>query len=262
VRSAPLAWLYFARTDALADDPMALAWLDDEERARHARFVFEHSKREFRAAHALVRGVLSRHRPEVLPQEWRFARNAHGCPSIHDDHRPDGWRFNLSHTDGMLCVLVACGRELGVDVEDAQRARATVTVADRFFSPAEVSALRALPETARIPQFFAYWTLKESYIKARGMGLALPLDGFSFAIEPGEDDGRTGWLADRVTLACEPDVQDDGARWSFARVRLSERHVGAIALARDGLGGTLALHDAKSVTARLEITALRTLREG
>ena len=26
--------------------------------------------------------------------------------------------------------------------------------------------------------------------------------------------------------------------------------------------GTLALHDAKSVTARLEITALRTLREG
>ncbi len=262
MRTEPLAWLYFARTDALADDPTALTLLDPEERARHDRFMFAHSQREFRAAHALVRVILSKHRPDVAPRAWRFARNAHGRPSIHEDHRPDGWSFNLSHTDGMICVLIARGRELGVDVEDAGRARATVTVADRFFSPAEVAALHALEEPSRVPRFFAYWTLKESYIKARGMGLALPLDGFSFAIEPGEDDREKGWIGDRVTLACEPAVDDDGARWSFARVRLSARHVGAIALARHGAGGPIGLHDAATVTEWVEVDALRTVPAG
>jgi 4'-phosphopantetheinyl transferase len=248
------ARLYYARTSALADDPLALALLDDEERARHERFMFDHSKREFRAAHALVRCALSRHAPEVDPARWRFVKNAYGRPSIDPSLGVGALRFNLSHTDGMLCLLLTIDREGGADVEDADRPRKTVDVADRFFAPAEVAALRALPEDAQVARFFALWTLKESYIKARGMGLALPLDGFAFAIEPGEDPVGVGVMGDRVTLSCEPVVNDQGDRWAFTRVRLSERHVAAVAIERSG--------DAPCAIELTEVRALSELRAG
>jgi 4'-phosphopantetheinyl transferase len=234
------AVLHFAPTGEWADDPRALALLDDEERARHERFMFEHSKREFRAAHALVRTTLSRY-AAVPPAAWRFVKNEFGRPSIDPALGCDALRFNLSHTDGMLCLIVASGREVGADVEDALRDRRTVDVADRFFAEREVRALRALAEAQQNQRFFAYWTLKESYMKARGMGLALPLDGFAFSIEDEEDarpEETPRALRDRVTLECAPSVNDRGDRWSFTRARLSPRHVAAVAIERDARGWT------------------------
>jgi 4'-phosphopantetheinyl transferase len=233
--SSETVWLYFARTEALADDPLALAWLDDEELARHERFMFEHSKREFRAAHGLTRAIVGAH-TGMDPRALRFVKNEFGRPRVALEPGATDVRFNLSHTDGMLCLAVAEGVDVGADVEDAHRARQTVAVADRFFAPSEVAALRSLPESQQIQRFFAYWTLKESYIKARGMGLALPLDGFAFEIEQEEPDDESlapRVLGDRVRLRCEPIVNDRAERWRFVRVRLSERHVGAVAIERD-----------------------------
>lgn len=232
------ALLYYSRTSPWADDPRSLALLDDEELARHERFMFDHSKREFRAAHAMVRTALSMHEP-VAPERWRFVKNEFGRPSIDPVICATDLRFNLSHTDGMLCLIVARGREVGADVEDAMRDRRTVEVADRFFAKSEVEALRSLPDAQQNQRFFAYWTLKESYIKARGMGLAIPLDGFAFAIEDEEPLRITEVprvLGDRVSLRCESVVNDDGARWRFTRARLSERHVAATTVERDRLG--------------------------
>ncbi|MBL8680286.1 MAG: 4'-phosphopantetheinyl transferase superfamily protein [Myxococcales bacterium] len=247
--SGETVWLYFARTEALADDPLALAWLDDEELARHERFMFEHSKREFRAAHGLTRAVVGAH-TGTDPRALRFVKNEFGRPRVELEPGATDLRFNLSHTDGMLCLAVAEGVEVGADVEDARRARQTVAVADRFFAPSEVASLRSLPESQQIQRFFAYWTLKESYIKARGMGLALPLDGFAFEIEQEEPDDEAiapRVLGDRVRLRCEPIVNDRAERWRFVRVRLSERHVGAVAIEQDGNERALACVEVTSL---------------
>ena len=56
----------------------------------------------------------------------------------------------------------------------------STAIANRFFSPTEAAALSGVPEHRRQERFFEYWTFKESYIKARGMGLSIPLDRFSF----------------------------------------------------------------------------------
>ena len=72
---------------------------------------------------------------------------------------------------------------MGVDVEDTERSGETVEIADQFFSPLEAAALRALPADRQRARFFDYWTLKEAYIKARGMGLAIPLEQFSFLLD-------------------------------------------------------------------------------
>ena len=75
---------------------------------------------------------------------------------------------------------------MGVDVERIRPDRADEEIAERFFSPLEVAALRALPPHLRLDAFFNCWTRKEAYIKARGKGLTLPLDQFDVSLAPGE----------------------------------------------------------------------------
>jgi len=122
----------------------------------------------------------------------------------------------------MWFYLVALEREVGVDVEDVDRPGETVEIADQFFSPTEVAALRAVPVAAQRYRFFQYWTLKESYIKARGMGLSIPLDQFSFQLEANQP----------IRITFDPRLNDDPGRWQFAQFRLTPRHLTAAAIPR------------------------------
>src|SRR6185295_18612851 len=115
------------------------------------------------------------HYAAVDPTAWQFARNRRGRPEISGPLGVAPLRFNLSNTAGLIACLVTLGVDVGVDVEDTHRRGETVRIANRFFSASEVAALEALPPERQRQRFFEYWTLKESYIKARGMGLAIPL---------------------------------------------------------------------------------------
>ncbi len=195
--------------------------LDDEERSRWARFHFERDRHHYLVAHALVRTVLSRY-SESPPSAWRFEKNNHGCPRIAG---PEGQtlRFNLSHTKGLVACAVARSRDLGVDVENSERNTETVSVANHFFSPLEVSDMMSLPPEARPGRFFEYWTLKEAYIKAREMGLAIPLDQFGFVLRPNAP----------VTIWIDPQQSDDAQSWRFFQRRPTSTHYLAVA-ARGG----------------------------
>jgi len=50
----------------------------------------------------------------------------------------------------------------------------------KVFSPVEQAQLAALADAEKLDRALSLWTLKESYIKARGLGLLVPLDEFSF----------------------------------------------------------------------------------
>ena len=71
--------------------------------------------------------------------------------------------------------------------------------------------------------FFDYWTLKESYIKARGLGLKLPLRHFSFLL-----DGPA------PSIAFAPELHDRAETWQFAQFWPTERHRMAVAVRREG----------------------------
>src|SRR5262245_47220358 len=74
--------------------PGAIDLLDDAERARADRFVFERDRRRFVTAHAWVRVVLSRCL-ECPPETLRFAAGPRGKPHLADP--AVDLRFNLSH---------------------------------------------------------------------------------------------------------------------------------------------------------------------
>jgi 4'-phosphopantetheinyl transferase len=215
------AHLWYTPTAAVSPSRLAdyAPLLDDDERARAARFVFPRHRDAFTIAHALVRCALSRY-AAVPPAAWRFVANEHGRPRVHPSLAGalDGLDFNLSHADGIAVVLIGRGA-LGVDVEPLAR-RAPLEVADRYFAPAEVRALAALPPAERPRRFLEYWTLKESYIKARGLGLALPLDAFAFDLDGGP----------RPRISFVPPIDDDGARWWFTHLRPTGRDLMAVAL--------------------------------
>lgn len=196
-----------------------VALLNPEERARHQRFVFERHRHEFLLTRALARTVVGHH-AEAPPAALEFSCGAHGKPALLGAAAQAGLRFNLSNTSGMVLCLVAWGREVGVDVEDTRR-KATLDVAERFFSPAEAAALRALPPAEQPGRFFDYWTLKESYIKARGLGLAIPLRSFTFLLG-----------GDAVRLEVDASQGGDGARWHFTQLRPGTTHLIACCVQR------------------------------
>ncbi|WAP67159.1 4'-phosphopantetheinyl transferase family protein [Jiella pelagia] len=209
---------------ALADEPRAAAWLpllNPAERARYERYRVEGARREYLTGRALVRASLSRY-ADVDPADWRFEANRYGRPSVAAEqaHLAPGLVFNLSHTRGLVALAVGRDCDLGVDVEWIDRDNELAKLCDRYFAPSEAAYARAGEGAELKERFFAFWTLKEAYIKARGMGLALPLDGFAYDI--------TG---EAPTIRFEPTCPDDPGRWRFMRRAMGPVHRLALAIA-------------------------------
>jgi 4'-phosphopantetheinyl transferase len=176
--------LWITHPKSITDQNLLSAYdklMTTEERARQQRFKFAKHQHDALVTRAFVRTVLS-HYVDRKPEDWRFNKGEHDKPEIID---PDlALRFNLSHTENFIVCAIALTHDIGVDVEWVERQSDTLSIADRFFAPSEISELFGLPENAQQSRFFDYWTLKESYIKACGQGLAIPLDHFSFMINP------------------------------------------------------------------------------
>jgi 4'-phosphopantetheinyl transferase len=210
------AHLWYVNPDSIDDWYLLGAYhtvMAPDEAQQQARYRFAAGRKEYLVTRALVRSVLSAYAP-VLPKDWQFIRNKHGRPEIAGPAGAPRLRFNLSNTRGLIVCLVARDRELGVDVEDIQRHGETVAVADRFFSPSESAELMRQPVHRQRDRFFDYWTLKEAYIKARGMGLAIPLDHFSYHLENTEN----------IRISFVPQLPDNPHRWQFSLRTLDGRH--------------------------------------
>lgn len=227
------------------------ALLAADETERLGRFRFERHRREFLATRVLVRCVLSRY-ADVRPAGWRFTAGAEGKPAIEASQAPEGLRFNLANTAGLVVCGLTRESEIGVDVEDMRRRGETVKIANRFFSPAEASALRGLPEARQRERFFRYWTLKEAYIKGRGLGLKIPLDQFSFDL----DESRS---QEDPRIAIEFDGalgrEDDAVRWAFWQARRAERHMLAVGIRSEAAAPALRLR-LRPVSSLSELIAL------
>lgn len=194
-----------------------LGLLSDDERARHDRFRFERDRHHFLVAHALVRTTLARVTGRT-PESLTFTIGERGRPELDPVEGEEPVRFNLSHTLGLVAVAVTRERDVGVDVERLRDVN--LGVADKHFAPPEVASLKALDATEQESRFFSYWTLKEAYIKARGMGLALPLDGFWFGLDDGE----------RLAFSVRADLGDRADAWSFALLDAGAEHRAAFAV--------------------------------
>lgn len=213
--------------------------LSPEEQARADRFTFAEGRRRFVATRGSLRKVLGQCLG-VDPRKLTFETGAHGKPFLMTDYagdpntpQPHPLQFNVSHTDDLAVIAVAWDREVGIDIERLDREVDMVGLAKRFFSTREAEAVLTAGPTTRRQIFFRIWTSKEAYIKARGEGLALPLDQFDVVPDLSKPPGL---------VATRHDPADAG-RWQFAALNISGGH--ACTLAARGAFTNVCLMDAE-----------------
>lgn len=220
------AHLWYGQPDSVSDPGVLRRYrtlLSADECEKLDRYRFAKDRHVGLLTRAMVRCLLSRY-VDVAPSRWRFRTNRYGRPEIATPKRASTLRFNVSHTTGMIVVLISKNRDVGVDVEGLPYLGPCLEIADRFFSPAEVTALRSLPAPEQPLRFIEHWVLKESFIKARGMGLSLPLEDFSFRIPRRPEEN--------IEIRFDPSLEDDPERWQFSLEAIGDKHVVATAIER------------------------------
>jgi 4'-phosphopantetheinyl transferase len=159
------------------------AILSAEERARAARHRFCADRERFVARRGRLRLILGAYLG-MAPDRLEISDGPLGKPALARNRLSDDWEFSQTHSAELSLVALARGRRVGVDLERVRPSRHDAALAARFFSPLEGEALRGLPAGLRDTAFFAAWTRKEAFLKARGEGLSAPLDSFSVSLDP------------------------------------------------------------------------------
>ncbi|HKB13827.1 MAG TPA: 4'-phosphopantetheinyl transferase superfamily protein [Vicinamibacterales bacterium] len=214
------ALVVWQSTSALGGESLAEAieTLADEERERCAQIRFAAAARDYAAAHALLRRVLSRGNATPV-RDWRFTRGESGKPLLIARPGQPAPSFSLSHTHGLVACAIAAS-EIGVDVELTSRPVDTARIADRFFSRQETLALDALDGAAKVDRFFDLWLLKEALVKALGRRMATSMRELAFVVDE-SSDGPVARIATSAGI--------DPTRWAFRLFTPTPGYRGAVA---------------------------------
>lgn len=193
--------------------------LSSDEQERYRRFHFDRDRHHYLVAHALLRKTLSAY-VDVDPSAWRFSQNQHGRPEISSPDITPLLRFNLTHTNGLVACVVTLELDCGIDVERLSARGNLMGIADKMFAVSEQQDLMNLDGQAFLERFFTYWTLREAYCKALGVGIAWSKSNYGFVEEGGE---RWGISFDALS-------NDESAHWQFVLNKPTTEHLLAVAV--------------------------------
>jgi 4'-phosphopantetheinyl transferase len=175
--------------------------LSEDERARAAKFRFDHDRKRFTSGRTALRLLLGGYL-KTNPEKIQFAYGSAGKPAVVGS----AVTFNLAHSGPYALIGVMLDRQLGVDVEQIREIDDISSVAQYSFSPDEFSRWQSLPANQKVIAFYRCWSRKEAYLKAIGEGIAQRLQKFDVAFEtdtpPGILRGAEGsWTL--IDASCE-----------------------------------------------------------
>ena len=174
------AHLWLLRASDLGNHTSQQNWLDRlplEERRRVLRMKTPEDQLQMLATRIFIRSVISAYL-EGNPGDWLFDVSSSGRPYL--ANAPQPLHFNISHSGDLLVCVVAGAQHIGVDVEDSTVTRDFLRLAKRFFSADEYRWVEQQPAAKQQTCFYTLWNLKESHLKAKGLGLSKGLDTYCF----------------------------------------------------------------------------------
>ncbi|WMT41459.1 4'-phosphopantetheinyl transferase superfamily protein [Paenibacillus sp. D2_2] len=149
-----------------------LGRLPEQRQARIRKFTHQEDAHRSLVAEALSRWLIC-DQLGIVNHDLQIVRNSYGKPLVQG---LSNLYFNNSHS-GQWVVCAISDAPIGVDIEKISDI--DLQIAEHFFSEQELLDLNNQQPEARASYFFELWTLKESYIKAEGQGLSLPLSSFT-----------------------------------------------------------------------------------
>ena len=167
--------LYYADVSPLEDDSVFeryFSLMSEHRRQKIDRLRFRKDKNLSLGAGLLLNEGLSAYGLTEREMQYGIYENEKpyfiNCPQLH---------FNLSHS-GSKVMAVFSDREVGCDIEQINGQN--LKLAQRFFRDSEYRSILVSPEPEQT--FTRLWTLKESFMKATGLGMKLPMNGFEIRL--------------------------------------------------------------------------------
>lgn len=192
--------------------------LSNEEKNHINNYFFTQDRHRFLVTRVLVRTILSQY-ALISPTEWIFGKTPYGKPYIMNNNPfTQKISFNLSHSKDFILLGVTMNRKIGVDIENLCDRPAPLDLVETYFANCEIEFFQKLPLRQRSEYFFRYWTLKESYLKARGIGLSIPLNLFDFHLHKNS----------LIEVSMTRQLQDHPSYWKFWHFQPSPEHVASI----------------------------------
>jgi 4'-phosphopantetheinyl transferase len=218
---APAELHLWVSIERAADEP-ALEALRPLLEPREARQLEQRANPELKSRYlrtrALQRSVLAAYLPGVDAGALRFVTGEEGKPALAPEFEQAGLYFNLTHTAGLVALVVSRQRDIGIDAENLYERTTALKLARRYFTAEEARNLEALSPDQQPTRFYALWTLKEAWMKALGHGLSAGLDNAAFSLDA---EHRVAGLSFAAY---------DATDWRFWQYQPSDEHIMAVAL--------------------------------
>lgn len=158
--------------------------LSDDEKRRAAGFRFDKHRNRFIVGRGTIREILA----EIAlcpPRIIRFDLNSYGKPALAKPASCRHIQFNASSSATLGAIAISNRIPLGFDIEKIKitGSRDYDLIVESQFTRDEYSWYQKHKESERVRLFFDFWTCKEAYLKALGIGLSGKLDSFSIDLQ-------------------------------------------------------------------------------
>ncbi len=151
-----------------------MPFMEEDKKNRIRKFVNKEDKIRTVIGDILARVVIYT-KTKIKNEQIIFRCNEYGKPYCNQDIF-----FNISHA-GCWVVCAVGDVEVGIDIEKIEEM--DLSIAKDFFSSQENKDLDKKNKEDKLEYFYDLWTLKESYLKAWGRGLSIPLNSFTLRKE-------------------------------------------------------------------------------
>ncbi|XP_028397954.1 L-aminoadipate-semialdehyde dehydrogenase-phosphopantetheinyl transferase-like isoform X2 [Dendronephthya gigantea] len=210
----------------------ALACIQDEERDRVMKFVYKKDAKSALIGRLLLKKVIVEN-TSIPYSAIKLGRTERGKPYLL--HAKESLNFNISHQGDFVVLAAESSRNVGVDVMKTE-IKGNQTIPEFFhtmrrqFTPHEWQTIKQNPsDFKQLEMFMRHWCLKESYVKALGVGIGLlkKLQFMEFHIAPQSTELNDREVAMDTKLFLESKPCDE---WCFQETKLDEDHQVVVAL--------------------------------